>query len=133
MVRLALDWFDRVTHQGVDAHPDPQVRKRVLLTNRIAITMLVICTPYVFLYAYLQLWSLTAAMVLVMGTGYVAARINGYGTPRAFDVARALELTNFAVSIGVYSAFLGHGSGTHLGWFAGACLPFLLCDIRDAG
>lgn len=125
--------FDALTDLGVASFDDPNEAKRVSLTNKIAATMMLICVPYVFVYAAMGLYWLAACMPVVMATGVLVPMMNRRGTWRAFAAARLMLFVNFAVSIGLYSAVLGHGSMTHLAWFAGACLPFLLCDIKERG
>jgi len=113
---------------GADLHEDPDVQRRVKITNWLGLSIGVLCIPYVPLFWVLGLKTLALVVIPIAMVDFSIPVLNRVGR---FTAARALYFTNLAVAVFTYSAFLGESSGIHYLYFSGVCMPALVASLDE--
>jgi signal transduction histidine kinase len=120
-------WVARLLHAGADRQPDPRGRRRVIVNNAIALTLMVSTLMHVGVL-YVAGLPLLGLLLIPMGFAYlVPVALNRAGHLTAARVF-LITIPNVLVVTYVFAAGL---RGEVTLFFATGCLPVFLCDLRQ--
>ncbi len=112
---------------GIDESMPDLLRKHILLTNRINLTLFVTTTPYIFLFYFLGLKLhafLLVPVLLLLGLCFFLT------TQGANLTSRSLLILVINLTLGLYSVLLTKPSGMHYLFFVFSATPLLIFDLR---
>lgn len=112
---------------GVESTMPDLLKKHILLTNRINLTLFVTTTPYVFLFYFLgfKLYGLLLIPVmLVLGFCFFLT------AKGANLISRSLLILVINSTLAIYSVLLTKASGMHYLFFVFSATPLLIFDLK---
>jgi HPt (histidine-containing phosphotransfer) domain-containing protein len=118
---------------GTERYTDPQQGRRAVITLALALTYTLLLAPYIGLYLWFGLPQAALGLAWVIGAYLAVWRIVCWGSERGLLLARVLFMTTYSAAVVLFSGYLGHETGIHMLHYAGGCLAFVICGLRERG
>ena len=113
---------------GVDSINSHTMKKRVLITNQLSLTIALITFPYIIIF-YISGAKFTGIMVSFIALTYVV--IPCLNLWHLTFVSRFLLMLAPNIAVTVYSLAFGESAGIHLYYFANAAIPFVVFSPEE--
>lgn len=117
-----------IIYTGTDSITDPQLKKSIILTNKILVTGSFSSFPYFFIFHWFGLSGLRNSIIIVELFMIGCLLLNRF---KKYNLSRLMTLLSINGII-LYNAFVaGKESGIHLLLYATICLPMILFKIEN--
>jgi signal transduction histidine kinase len=120
--------YERLSMSGIDENTPEQVRKHVILTNNINLTVLTLIIPYGILFSALGLAQMG---ILLCSFFFLFAFFHYLNSEGYFLLARTLILISLNVILCSYAVALGRQAGLHFLYVVFFTLPVLLFEPKN--
>lgn len=121
-------WWRTLVAQGEKHGSTPREARRIRILNAVAIVLSVVTAPYALIFYLMDARMLGLLVLPIAGFYALPPLLNRRGH---FTASRLLVFTVFNGAITLYTAWMGLATGIGLLYFASACLPLVLCDLRE--
>jgi len=122
LARYLIAWLRRLVYLGAHAAQDPGEGRRIVLSNRFALSYLFLTAPYFFVFMAFGMWTLAWGVIPMLAWHAATLALNAKGRSKA---ARVSLGANAMVSILLTALALGRSSGAH-NLLLAASLNFLI-------